>query len=63
MDYTKPREQAIEAATRNLPLDDQTSLNVQQRNADIQTEQSVTEIDSMQDTATPTGIYTQYFHI
>ena len=54
MDYTQPHEQAIEAATTNLPLNDQTS-----RNADIQTEQSITEIDSMQDTATPAGIYTQ----
>ena len=56
MDYTKPLEQAIEVTTRNLPLDDQTSLNVQPRNTDIQTEQYTTGNDRTQDTATPTGI-------
>ena len=57
MDYTKPREQATEVTTSNLLLDDQISLNVEQRNTDIQTEQSTTENDRTQDTATPTGTY------
>ena len=52
LDYTAPIEQAIQV-TRNLPMDEETHLNLQQRNTNIHSEQSTT---GTQDTAIPTGI-------
>ena len=58
LDYTKPHEQAIESAARNLSVDDQTpTLNAQQRNSQVESNPSSAENNGIQDTAVPTGNY------
>ena len=61
LDHTKPHEQGVQFATRNLPVNNQSpALNIQQRSIHNHIKQLTAESDRTQDTVAPIG---KYIHI